>query len=118
MELNDNKNINKSLVNKIRQQCDLIETIDIPPNTTTYKCGTSQIDYAICSPRILTFIRFNPLHEFGTICTSNHRRFIIDLAFEKWVDTIIYIARHQRLRLMFSINPMKTATYKRFFWNT
>ena len=86
--------------------------MDIPQNISTYRRGTSQIDYVMCSPRISSFIRFIHLQDYGTICTSDHKSFIMDLDFNQWVGCSIEAAKEQRKRIISSIQPKKISAYK------
>ena len=108
MDSNENKNMNKVFINKLKQQCGLEEAMDVSQNTSTYRRGTSQIDYAMCSPGIRSFIRFISLQDYGTICTSDHKSFILDLDFNHWVGCSIEAAKEQRKRIISSINQKKS----------
>ena len=64
------------------------EAIDLPPETTTYRRGTKQIDFVMCTPNIMPYIRHIELQEFGHICSSDHRGFIFDIDMKKWIKHI------------------------------
>lgn len=112
MDSNEHRAANKAFINKIVQNNGLLEAMKSNEKTTTYRRRTSQLDYIMCSPNLLPFIRYIQLQEFGTIFTSDHKSYIIDIALVDWLKCGKDKVPSLGMRVITSLSKTKIAKYK------
>ena len=113
MDSNESKTLNKRLITTLKNNCGMQEATTLPSNTSTYRRGTSQLDYVLCSSTIQHYIRFICLQDYGTICSSDHKSYILDIDIKHWVCSNSDALKQDRTRQITSLSYKKIAKYKK-----
>ena len=85
--------------------------------TNTYKRGSSQIDYAFCTPHFEKIIIKRGITPFDLFTSSNHRGLYLDIKCLSYLKDSSTTPPTPESRFLISFNPRATNQYKKNLCN-
>ena len=79
LDINTKHTDKHGIIEKLKHKCQLEELVHTTCKIPKHQEGTHQIDFALESIMIKSFISYSTIQEYGEVCGSDHRSTIIDV---------------------------------------